>query len=671
MRWKAFFFNNQQKDQERAETFGIKTRKCPPQVQEMISFENDLFDMIKNVKFKLVRNTFQSQLNQDLNKIRQSKNIFVFADKTRNIYELSKEAYNKLLKENITKTYKKADDNTYNEINMEAKNIASKLKIDDRVECLAKKNAFITVKDHKDNFENSPKCRLINPAKSELGVISKKITERIIMNMRDNVKFNQWNNSSNVIQWFKNIPEKHLHSFVQFDIVEFYPSISEQLLTKALNFAKTFTNVNTEDVKIIMHAKRSLLFENETTWIKKGDSSRFDVTMGSFDGAETCELVGLYILHILGQKFGTDNYGLYRDDGLAYFKNLNGNQSDRLRKDIINVFKELGLQITIQTNLKIVNFLDITFNLQDGSFKPYRKPNDKPLYININSNHPRNIIQQIPEMTSKRLSSISSNEDIFKDAAPYYENILKTSGYKENLSYQSESSKADTRKNRNRKIIWFNPPYSCNVKSNIARQFLQLVDRHFPQNNKLHKIFNRNNVKVSYSCMPNFESQIKSHNAQVLKGDRVNNEKRCNCRNKDTCPLEGNCLIDSVVYRGNVTTPDIIDENNYIGLTENHFKGRERHHYHTFQNEGKKTTTALSSYFWQLKEKGTIPKVKYSVLQKSAPYTNGSKRCALCLAEKYHVIFQPFKKLNRRSELVSKCRHENKYYLRNFIPSVR
>ena len=86
MRWKAFFYNNQQKDQERTETFGIKIRKCPPQVQEMISFENDLFDMIKNVKFKFVRNTFQSQLNQDLNKIRQSKNTFVFADKTRNIY---------------------------------------------------------------------------------------------------------------------------------------------------------------------------------------------------------------------------------------------------------------------------------------------------------------------------------------------------------------------------------------------------------------------------------------------------------------------------------------------------------------------------------------------------------------------------------------------------------
>jgi len=110
--------------------------------------------------------------------------------------------------------------------------------------------------------------------------------------------------------------------------------------------------------------------------------------MGSFDGAEICELVGSYILKIIGEKYGNPNIGLYRDDGLAAFEHTSGPQSDRIRKDIIKLFEEIGLKITIQTNLKIVNFLDITFNLNNGSHKPYKKPNDQPMYINKNSNPP-------------------------------------------------------------------------------------------------------------------------------------------------------------------------------------------------------------------------------------------------------------------------------------------
>ena len=112
-----------------------------------------------------------------------------------------------------------------------------------------------------------------------------------------------------------------------------------------------------------MHARKSLLFNNGTTWIKK-DSNLFDVTMGSFDGAEICELVGLFILNKLATTYGKDNIGLYRDDGLAIFKNISGPQADRIRKDITKHFKQHGLNITIQTNLKIVNYLDVTFNLK-------------------------------------------------------------------------------------------------------------------------------------------------------------------------------------------------------------------------------------------------------------------------------------------------------------------
>ena len=130
-----------------------------------------------------------------------------------------------------------------------------------------------------------------------------------------------------------------------------------------------------------------LLFNNGNAWIKK-DNSSFDVTMGSYDGAEVCELVGLFILNGLGNTYGKENIGLYRDDGLAVFKNITGPQADRIRKDITRHFKTHGLNITIQTNLKIVNFLDVTFNLNNATYYPYRKPNDHPLYINVESNHP-------------------------------------------------------------------------------------------------------------------------------------------------------------------------------------------------------------------------------------------------------------------------------------------
>ena len=169
--------------------------------------------------------------------------------------------------------------------------------------------------------------------------------------------------------------------------------------------------------------------------------------------------------------------------------------------------------------------------------------------------------------------------------------------------------------------------------------------------------------------MPNVASYIKAHNAKVIrKSEKEPSKKGCNCPPNKECPLQGNCLVKSVIYRANVTTDNPSHENSYIGLTEQEFKGRERFHEHTFRKEEKQTSTKLSSYIWKLKrEYQKSPKVTYSILEKSQPYNNGSKRCVLCLSEKYHIIFQPFQKLNLRNELVSKCRHENKFYLKNFI----
>ena len=98
----------------------------------------------------------------------------------------------------------------------------------------------------------------------------------------------------------------------------------------------------------------------------------FDVAMGSYDGAEICELVGIFALSQLPERYDRNSIGLYRDDGLAAFRDVSGSVAERIKTDIIKSFHQLGLRITIQTNLRIVNFLDVTFNLINGKYYPYR-----------------------------------------------------------------------------------------------------------------------------------------------------------------------------------------------------------------------------------------------------------------------------------------------------------
>ena len=276
----------------------------------------------------------------------------------------------------------------YDEINVEARRIACELDIDDRMDMLARKQAFITLKDHKDDFRKSLPCRLINPAKSEMGRVSKQILDNINTSLRSSTAVNKWRNSAAVIDWFKAIQAKPKHKFIVFDIVNFYPSITEELLRKSISFAKQHITIQEDDVEVIMHARKSLLFDNDSPWVKRDNRGMFDVTMGSYDGAEICELVGLYILNLLAKKYNKEKIGLYRDDGLAAFKNTSGSKAERIKKDITAMFKELGLKIKIDTNMAIVDYLDITLNLSDGKFYPYRKPDNLPVYINKLSNHP-------------------------------------------------------------------------------------------------------------------------------------------------------------------------------------------------------------------------------------------------------------------------------------------
>ena len=125
--------------------------------------------------------------------------------------------------------------------------------------------------------------------------------------------------------------------------------------------------------------------------------------MGSFDGAEICELIGLYILDKLSKRLGKNNVGLYRDDRLGIYRTKSGRLKEKLRQDFINIFQEFGLQIEIALDMFEANFFAVTFNLQTGTYRPYKKPNDTLMYINTSSNHPRQIINQLPTSINEKL----------------------------------------------------------------------------------------------------------------------------------------------------------------------------------------------------------------------------------------------------------------------------
>ena len=160
----------------------------------------------------------------------------------------------------------------------------------------------------------------------------------------------------------------------------------------------------------------------------------------------------------------------------------------------------------------------------------------------------------------------------------------------------------------------------------------------FPKTHKIRKIFNRNNVEVSYSCLPNASSIIKPHNEVTLSCKNHPSEPKCNCRKKDTCPLNGNCLAKHVVYSCNVKTSESEDGLYYIGLTENSFKERWYQHNNTFKNQQKANSTELSKHIWSLKENNTTPTLSWEIIDRARPYRNGSKTCSLCLIYIYICV---------------------------------
>ena len=135
-------------------------------------------------------------------------------------------------------------------------------------------------------------------------------------------------------------------------------------------------------------------------------------------------------------------------------------------------------------------------------------------------------------------------------------------------------------------MIWFNPPFNLKTKTKIGKLFLNLLDKRFPPHDKLHRLFNRTNVKISYSYMPNINSYTYVHNHKVLN-DKPNETviNNCNCQNKDTCPLANSCQTKYIIYQANIDC-DIAGykQKSYLGSCETTFKDRFGNHKKSFNH---------------------------------------------------------------------------------------
>ena len=164
--------------------------------------------------------------------------------------------------------------------------------------------------------------------------------------------------------------------------------------------------------------------------------------------------------------------------------------------------------------------------------------------------------------------------------------------------------------------------------------------------------------------MRNIGSIISSHNRATLHP--ATTSYGCNCRVKDSCPLNGECLTPKLVYRADIKNNSNNKKKYYVGLSETTFKQRYRNHKKELNHAKYQNSTELSKYIWKLKCDKINFTIKWSIVERVNGNAN-SMRCNLCLTEKLWIIncINDENCLNKKSELISKCRHLNKVLLKS------
>ena len=340
-----------------------------------------------------------------------------------------------------------------------------------------------------------------------------------------------------------------------------------------------------------------------------------------------------------------------------------------MKKDqLCKIFKhKYNLTVLVEVNHTQVNFLDISLNLQTGIFKPYMKPNNHVMYVHADSNHPPAVKKNLPQNINNRLSRISANEEVFNEAAPTYQQALAASGYNHQLKFQPNIRSINRNKrNRNRKVIWFNPPWSSNVKSNVGALFLRILSECFPKGHVLHKAFNRNNVKVSYRTVDNVQKIVSRHNLRIINSQQPTPPPttcRCHYPKSPLCPIL--CQAKNLVYRCRVTNPSNNNVSTYTGLTSQTLKKRWDKH---MSDCRRGCGTTLASFVGELRDSGVnidiFAHLEWAIKKHAKPFNPVSNQCFLCLYEKYFILWEPHDaSLNRRTEIFSVCRHKECWLL--------
>ena len=200
-----------------------------------------------------------------------------------------------------------------------------------------------------------------------------------------------------------------------------------------------------------------------------------------------------------------------------------------------------------------------------------------------------------------------------------------------------------------------------NVKTNIGREFLRLLRTHFHRLHRFRKIFNKNTVKLSYSCTKNISSIISGHNRQITKiPPPVSRD--CNCRNREECPLNNRCLTDNVVYEGTVVSHPDGAVRDYRGLCSTAWKDRWAVHNQHMNHRIHRTKCELAKYVWDLKDQNRTFTITWKILKKVYGRMVGGA-CRLCTTEKLFIIEHPDKSRLLNSNCIEKCRHGDKFLL--------
>ena len=369
----------------------------------------------------------------------------------------------------------------------------------------------------------------------------------------------------------------------------------------------------------------------------------------------------------LGMKVGK-----FRDDGIA-ISWLTQRETENAVKKLCQIYQGHGLKLDVQSNITVVvNYLDINLDLNTGLHAPYMKPGDMKNYVNKLSNHPPAVLKNIPKNINDRLCRLSSNQEIFNSAIPPYQEALVRAGYDYQLTfYQQNNNHTNSKKNRTRprKCVYFNPPYSKNVKTNIIAEFIKLV-KNFPKNNPLAKMINTNTIKASYRTVPNMARQVSRKNGRVLKQTAAPPPPTCNCQRarKPNCPVPGKCTMRDVCYKCEVVRDDNHHCETYTGQTSRPIKKRIGEHlgdarrFTPNKSEGSRLSHYIGNFIFN-----DIPHtLNWSILAQKRHFSPVENFCMLCNVEKGFILYHPeFSSLNLRNELYGFCFHKEKYLLIN------